>query len=74
MTLALDEFPRRFLLHPTRWRRCSGGGYGSPETALLTATVIADGIGGFSITGDYTCPTTSVMAIYSWFYFQPEHF
>jgi streptogramin lyase len=34
-------------------------GYGSTATSLLTKTVTTNGAGGFTITGDYTCPTPS---------------
>lgn len=34
-------------------------GYGSGATALLTTTVSTDASGAFTITGDYTCPTST---------------
>jgi hypothetical protein len=34
-------------------------GYGSPSTALLTTAVASDMYGNFSITDDYTCPSSS---------------
>ena len=36
-------------------------GDGSSATALLTQTVLSDGAGSFTITGDYTCPTPGSM-------------
>jgi hypothetical protein len=34
-------------------------GYGTAAVSLLTKTVVTDGGGNFSITGDYTCPSAS---------------
>src|ERR1700734_3161124 len=34
-------------------------GYGTAAMSLLTKTVVTDGGGNFSITGDYTCPSAS---------------
>jgi hypothetical protein len=34
-------------------------GYGSSATALLSSPVVSDAGGGFTITGDYTCPSSS---------------
>jgi hypothetical protein len=34
-------------------------GYGSNATALLSSPVITDATGSFSITGDYTCPSST---------------
>ncbi len=34
-------------------------GYGAAATALLSSPVISDANGGFSITGDYTCPSST---------------
>ena len=34
-------------------------GYGSSATALLSAPVITDANGAFSITGNYTCPSST---------------
>ena len=34
-------------------------GYGTSATALLTSPVVTDGSGSFSITGDYTCPSST---------------
>jgi len=34
-------------------------GYGSAATPLLTKTVTTDQNGGFSISGDYTCPSSN---------------
>ena len=34
-------------------------GYGSNATALLSSPVVSDASGNFTITGDYTCPTSS---------------
>jgi hypothetical protein len=34
-------------------------GYGSSATPLLSSPVMTDATGAFSITGDYTCPTSS---------------
>ncbi len=34
-------------------------GYGTSATALLTSPVVTDSSGSFSITGDYTCPSST---------------
>jgi hypothetical protein len=34
-------------------------GYGSSATPLLASPVVSDASGGFTITGDYTCPSSS---------------
>src|SRR5277367_6585530 len=34
-------------------------GYGASATPLLTSTVTSDSTGSFSITGDYTCPSST---------------
>lgn len=37
----------------------SSNGYGAPAYALLTKGITTDGAGGFNITADYTCPSSS---------------
>jgi streptogramin lyase len=37
----------------------AGTNYGSAATPLLTKTVTSNGAGSFTITGDYSCPTTT---------------
>jgi hypothetical protein len=34
-------------------------GYGASATSLLSSPVVSDATGGFTITGDYTCPSSS---------------
>jgi trimeric autotransporter adhesin len=47
-------------------------GYGSAAAPILTSTVATDANGGFSISGDYTCPAggliylTAAAAILAW--------
>ena len=36
-------------------------GYGTGATAMLTSAVTTDGTGSFSITGKYTCPSTTTL-------------
>ena len=39
----------------------SSSGYGAAATPLLTTAVTSDASGSFSITGDYTCPSNSLV-------------